>query len=593
MDFNTGANESGWCRRILQGFDLKTTPATTLGFLRKLLKRSAHISAVALNAFCDQERILSEIAERSSSLGDSFSETKTVAERTDGKLDRLARATDEQIGTISDLTHASLEATRRELADMAERTNHVLTTIKEISQETRMLALNARIEATRAGEAGKGFAVVASEVAKLANRAMASATEASKVLDLTAASDNLKARLKEIDETLNSYGTEMDCTLGEVKETISIVLNQVGELDEYHNVLGEMITVSASSCDHIRHKIALSETLTSSVQYACGADGDRVEQELLEVGARHNIPLERDYDRLVDIKARGVLRVAVEPNLVGLSFRPKCASELVGLDVEYARAYADWLGVRCEFVEHPWDRLTELLHFAPNGSDKLADVVWSALSPDPGYINIAYSDTYTWLPFSIYRRTGDVSLSDLASLEGRSVGVINEPGAFQALEKAGLRWSENRDKPGAVANLSNLIVFSDHSRIHDALADGVVDAFAIDRLVFHWVAQNPASPLCGRIETFCDDLTKDRHFYSAAVAADPSSWHLLASINEFLMQFLGSDERRALEEEWQGEVTTSRLSYRDVGDGMIGEADLREWWKKSRSETCSVVDDAA
>ena len=68
---------------------------------------------------------------------------------------------------------------------MAEKTNQVLNTIMEISQETRILALNARIEAARAGEAGKGFAVVANEVGKLASRTMTSATEASDALDLT------------------------------------------------------------------------------------------------------------------------------------------------------------------------------------------------------------------------------------------------------------------------------------------------------------------------------------------------------------------------------------------------------------------------
>ena len=50
------------------------------------------------------------------------------------------------------------------------------------------------------------------------------------------------------------------------------------------------------------------------------------------------------------------------------------------------------------------------------------------------------------------------------------------PPILKTLEDAGVRWSANADMPGGRFRLGNLITYSDQGRIHDCLADGVVDA---------------------------------------------------------------------------------------------------------------------
>ena len=126
-----------------------------------------------------------------------ISHMREVATELSSSVEEMSATTEELAATSSDVSRRLDELSNfvESMSEDIKQINTIVGAVKDIAMHSKILGLNASIEAARSGEHGKGFAVVANEIQKMAQNSTNSADDIAKQLD------NIKHSIHYINDT--------------------------------------------------------------------------------------------------------------------------------------------------------------------------------------------------------------------------------------------------------------------------------------------------------------------------------------------------------------------------------------------------------
>jgi aerotaxis receptor len=188
-------------------------------------------------------------------VADSANQAAAAAEEAQVQVSDAQASMEESTAATSRVVDA-VQASSHTIADLnlsIGKIGDISQTIREIADQTNLLALNAAIEAARAGEAGRGFAVVADEVRKLAERTSGSTAD-------------ITATIAEIRKVTDAAVGSMDHAVVEVEQGIGKIHESTAGLSRITQTSQEVTGMARHIADAANEQAVASEQVASNME---------------------------------------------------------------------------------------------------------------------------------------------------------------------------------------------------------------------------------------------------------------------------------------------------------------------------------------